>query len=227
MGWDTGWKPGIQSIPAIAPGYKKQTYPKGAVISVGEKLYISNTAIGTPEDFNKDHWDETDVMSCISDVSGDVKILYGSSNPGGTTYPDAEDVVNAVAQGKEVIIFWNSSGNLFVYRLERMFGYDASGDDSYVFRCIEDYNQTKILSQVGGTYTWSWKMDNKIPYPSSIAVQYSDQSTYAEGDYCMYRGQLYECTTAVTAEEPFDFNKWTNTSVSEQIGNVEALLAAL
>jgi hypothetical protein len=72
MGWDTGWKPGIQSIPAIAPGYKKQTYPKGAVISVGEKLYISNTAIGTPEDFNKDHWDETDVMSCISDVSGDI-----------------------------------------------------------------------------------------------------------------------------------------------------------
>jgi len=158
---------------------------------------------------------------------GGVKILYGSSNPGGTTYPDAEDVVNAVAHGKEVIIFWNSSGNLFVYRLEYMFGYDASGDDSYVFRCIEDYNQTKILSQVEGTYTWSWKMDNKIPYPSSIAVQYSDQSTYAEGDYCMYRGQLYECTTAVTAEEPFDIDKWTNTSVSEQIGNVEALLAAL
>lgn len=72
MGWDTGWKPGIQSIPAIAPGYKKQTYPKGAVISVSEKLYVSNTAIGTPEDFNKDHWDETDVMSCISDVSGDI-----------------------------------------------------------------------------------------------------------------------------------------------------------
>jgi hypothetical protein len=227
MGWDTGWKPGIQSIPAIAPGYKKQTYPKGAVISVGEKLYISNTAISTPEDFNKDHWDETDVMSCISDVSGDVKILYGSSNPGGTTYPDAEDVVDAVAHGKEVIIFWNSSGNLFVYRLEYMFGYALSGDDTYVFRCIEDYNHTKILSQVEGIYTWSWEIDNKIPYPSSIAVQYSDQSTYAEGDYCMYHGQLYVCTTAISSGEPWTSSHWAGTSVSEQIGNVEELLAAL
>lgn len=171
-------------------------------------------------------WSESAVWVKVGGDGG-VKILYGSSNPGGTTYPDAEDVVNAVAHGKEVIIFWNSSGNLFVYRLEYMFGYDVSGDDRYVFRCIEDYNQTKILSQVDGTYTWSWKTDNKIPHPSSIAVQYSDQSTYAVGDYCMFGGMLYECTTAVTTEEPFDINKWTHTSVAEQIGNVETLLAAL
>lgn len=158
---------------------------------------------------------------------GGIKILYGSSNPGGTTYPDAEDVVNAVEHGKEVVIFWNESGNLYVYRLEYMFGYAASGDDKYVFRCIEDYNQTKILTQVEGTYTWSWEMDNKIPYPSSIAAQYSDQSTYTEGDYCMYHGQLYVCITAITTAEDWTPAHWHMTSAAEQIGNVEELLAAL
>lgn len=166
-----------------------------------------------------------EIIESIVSIGG-VKILYGSSNPGGTTYPDAEDVVNAVEQGKEVIIFWNSSGDLYVYRLEYMLGYAKSGDDAYVFRCIEDYNQTKILSKAGGTYTWSWEMDNKIPYPSSIAAQYSE-STYAEGDFCMYRGQLYICTTAIPVAEVWNYSHWTPTNVAEQIGNVEALLAAL
>lgn len=171
-------------------------------------------------------WTEDDEWFKVGGDGG-VKILHGSSNPGGTTYPDAEDVVNAVEQGKEVIIFWNASGSLYVYRLEYMLGYAASGDDRYVFRCIEDYNQTKILTQVGGTYTWSWEMDNKIPYPSSIAAQYSDQSTYAEGDYCMYRGQLYVCITAIATAEAWTAAHWTETSVESIIGNVATLLAAL
>lgn len=163
------------------------------------------------------------LLDAINDIVKDsgVKILYGSSNPGGTTYPDAEDVVNAVEHGKEVIIFWNASGRLYVYHLEYMFGYAASGDDSYVFRCIKDYNETKILTQVEGVYTWSREMGNKIPYPSSIAAQYSDQSTYAEGDYCMYLGQLYVCITAITTAEDWTPAHWHETSAAEQIGSID------
>jgi hypothetical protein len=113
MGWDTGWKPGIQSIPAIAPGYKKQTYPKGAVISVGEKLYISNTAIGTPEDFNKDHWDETDVMSCISDISGEIAV-FDVSPAQGKPYPTFSQIYSEVTAGKTValrVVSYNGSSD--------------------------------------------------------------------------------------------------------------------
>ena len=158
---------------------------------------------------------------------GGVKVLHGSSNPGGTTYPDPQDVVNAVAQGKEVLIFWDSSGNLYVYRLEYMRGYSTSGDDSYIFRCLQDYNQTKVLSQADGTYTWSSKMDNKIPYPAVIAPQYSEANTYAVGDYCMHAGLLYVCNTAIATAEEWNPAHWTQKSVEDEIGDVKSKIGSV
>ena len=171
-------------------------------------------------------WTEDDEWFKLGGEGG-VKILHGSSNPGGTTYPDAEDVVNAVAQGKEVLIFWNENGNLYIYRLEYMSGYGVSGDDEYVFRCLEDYNQAKVLTQVGGTYTWSWRMDNKIPCPGSIAPRYSDVNTYAVGDYCMYAGLLYVCNTAIATAEDWTPSHWNQTSVASEIGNIGTILASI
>ena len=158
---------------------------------------------------------------------GGVKVLHGSSNPGGTTYPDADDVINAVAQGKDVIILWNQQGNLFVYRLMYVFGYDSSGDKGYYFRCIQDQNELKKLSVSSGVGTWSRSVINSIAHPTSIADTYSDTSTSDVGDYCMFGGLMYVCITAITTEEPFDITHWSRTSVVEQIGNVETLLSAL
>lgn len=158
---------------------------------------------------------------------GGVKVLHGSSNPGGTTYPDAQDVVNAVAQGKEVLIFWDSSGNLYVYRLEYMRGYSTSGDDSYIFRCLQDYNQVKFLTQVDGTYTWSSVTDNKIPYPSDIAPQYSDANTYAVGDYCTHAGLLYVCNTAIETEEAWTPAHWTQRDVGTDIVALKSAIGSV
>lgn len=158
---------------------------------------------------------------------GGVKVLHGSSNPGGTTYPDAQDVVNAVAQGKEVLIFWNSSGNLYVYRLEYMLGYSTSGDDSYVFRCLQEYNHVKVLTQFEGTYTWSSQMENKIAHPAAIASKYSDANIYAVGDYCMYAGLLYVCNTAIATAEDWTPSHWNQTSAASEIGNIGTILASI
>lgn len=171
-------------------------------------------------------WTEDDEWFPLGGEGG-VKVLHGSSNPGGTTYPDADDVINAVAQGKDVIILWNQQGNLFVYRLMYVFGYGSSGDKGYYFRCLQDQNELKKLSVVSDVATWSRSVINSITHPTSIADTYSDTSTYDVGDYCMFGGLMYECTTAIATAEPFDITHWSRTSVADLIGNVEALLAAL
>ena len=158
---------------------------------------------------------------------GGIKVLHGSSNPGGTTYPTDKDVIDAVDQDKDVIILWNSSDNLYIYRLVYVFGYGSSGDKEYHFRCLQDQNELKKLSVSGGVGTWSRAVVNGIAHPISIANTYSDSSTYVVGDYCTFGGLMYKCAIAVTTPEPFDITKWSVTSVAAQIGNVEALLAAL
>lgn len=171
-------------------------------------------------------WTEDDEWFKLGGDGG-VKVLHGSSNPGGTTYPDAEDVITAVEQNKEVIILWNQQGNLFIYSLVYVYGYGSSGDKAYHFRCLRDPNEQKTLSVSGGVSTWSRSTVNSIALPVSIADLYSDASTYAVGDYCMFGGEMYECTTAISTPETWTPAHWTYTSVAEQIGNLEALLAAL
>ena len=59
---------------------------------------------------------------------------------------------------------------------------------------------------------------------SSIATPYDSTATYVVGDLVMNEGVLYQCSVAVTTPEEFDSNKWTATSVSGMIGNIEQLL---
>lgn len=49
---------------------------------------------------------------------------------------------------------------------------------------------------------------------NNIADEYDNTSTYLVNDYCIYEGQLYQCTTAVTTAETFDPNKWALTSIT-------------
>lgn len=46
-----------------------------------------------------------------------------------------------------------------------------------------------------------------------IAPAFSDQSTYALGDYVIYDGKLYECTTAVTVAGSWVAANWTESKV--------------
>ena len=46
-----------------------------------------------------------------------------------------------------------------------------------------------------------------------IAPAFSESSTYALGDYVMYEGKLYECTTAVTVAGPWVAANWTESKV--------------
>lgn len=50
-----------------------------------------------------------------------------------------------------------------------------------------------------------------------IADDFSTESTYAVGDYVIYNGDLYKCTTAVTTAGAWDSNDWTETLVMDEV----------
>ena len=59
------------------------------------------------------------------------------------------------------------------------------------------------------------KADNDI-----IADEYSNMDTYFVGDYCMYNGTPYRCTTAITTPEDFNLSHWGGVIIASEIENV-------
>ena len=52
----------------------------------------------------------------------------------------------------------------------------------------------------------------------TIAEVYDSTDTYAVGDYVIYQGTLYKCTTAINVGESFDPAKWTSVKVMDEVG---------
>ena len=50
-----------------------------------------------------------------------------------------------------------------------------------------------------------------------IADDFDSTATYAVGDYCIYNGSLYKCTTAVTTAGDWDSSDWTETLVMDEV----------
>lgn len=55
----------------------------------------------------------------------------------------------------------------------------------------------------------------------NIAAEYSASSTYAVGDYCIYDGQLYRCTTAISTAEAWNAAHWTAVTVADEITDLK------
>lgn len=55
----------------------------------------------------------------------------------------------------------------------------------------------------------------------NIAAEYSASSTYAVGDYCIYDGQLYRCTTAITTAEAWTAAHWTMATVGGELTDLK------
>ncbi|MBP7319530.1 MAG: hypothetical protein KA953_00545 [Lachnospiraceae bacterium] len=52
---------------------------------------------------------------------------------------------------------------------------------------------------------------------SNIASEYSPSATYAVGDYRLYNGALYRCTTAITTPEAWNSAHWTAIPAMDEI----------
>ena len=69
----------------------------------------------------------------------------------------------------------------------------------------------KFLDSTGLTY-----FINKIVY-GITSPKFSTGSTYTVGDFVIYTGNLYRCTTAVTVAGAWSASKWVQTTVKGEI----------
>ncbi|MBO6243449.1 MAG: hypothetical protein J6O41_02635, partial [Clostridia bacterium] len=61
---------------------------------------------------------------------------------------------------------------------------------------------------------------NNTKLNKTIATDvYSNLSTYAVGDYCIYGNTLYKCTTAITTAEEWNSSHWTVTTIATEINS--------
>lgn len=51
----------------------------------------------------------------------------------------------------------------------------------------------------------------------NIASAYDSTATYAVGDLCIYNGNLYECTTAISTAEEWTAAHWTQKTVAQEL----------
>lgn len=86
----------------------------------------------------------------------------------------------------------------------------------------------KVLTvNSNGTPVWvSGGGGSDAPFSTAIAPEFSTSGTYDAGDAVMYNGKRYVSNESQTMVS-WDSTKWTEKSVEDEIGNVEALLAAL
>ena len=66
---------------------------------------------------------------------------------------------------------------------------------------------------------------NAESYLQYIADAYSNQQTYAVGDYCIYDGNLYRCVTAITTAESWTAAHWVQTTLIDEVIRVENKIA--
>ena len=57
-----------------------------------------------------------------------------------------------------------------------------------------------------------------------LADDYSTSGTYAVGDYVIYSGDLYRCTTAITTAEAWTAAHWTLVQVGTELGGLKSAL---
>lgn len=99
----------------------------------------------------------------------------------------------------------------------------------------------KLSVKRGDFVSWGvngWKLEPNMKFlttldsfdMSQLAPEYRSLTfPIAEGTLCMYARRLYTCSASggIPTSEDWDSTHWTQTKVSEIIGNVEQLLAAL
>lgn len=62
---------------------------------------------------------------------------------------------------------------------------------------------------------------------ADLAAEYDATATYAVGDYVIYEGQLYRCTTAIETAEAWTASHWTAVQLGDEVGDLRSALNEL
>ena len=209
------------------------------------------TSTATVADLVADRFGVLDTSDITKKLPGN--LLGGGGGGGGTEialfevmwdldendyiFPSAQDVIQAVSEYIEVRLVFHSPGGVnYVYSLtyKSSLHYEWTSED-----CQAKFN----LDGAGTPVTWTWtagdtsltqavgSLDTDIGnIGGSIAPAYSSLTFPVEyGTLCMYAKRLYYCSVngGIQSAETWNAEHWTQAKLSEIIGNVETLLAAL
>lgn len=229
-----------------------ETYQPNDVVVYNNELYVCITT--HTGDWDADDFAPTDMTTAMAAIGDEIKILEVTWNTSTSSYvfPAVTDVVEAVDNYESVVLRYTSPSGVRRFYLLNEFKrntvyYFINVDDHDVFKielddgdlvwdnaelydgALNDTSknapQTKVVDAAIGN------LDTDIgKIGGSIAPAYSSLTfPIAEGTLCMYARRLYTCSASggIPASEEWTAGHWTQTRVSDIIGNVEQLLAAL
>ena len=124
----------------------------------------------------------------------------------GSTTPTAADA------GKYIkLIIANASSTAIYIKVTDLVDLYTGGSSTYIDVTIS--NSNVITATLNATAVALLNKADSAVQPDVIASAFSTASIYALGDYVMYNGKLYECTTAVTTAGAWNAGNWTESKV--------------
>lgn len=155
----------------------------------------------------------------------------------GNDYPDGDAILAEQQKGKTVVLVKYVSGYGgytydYYYLNFRVAGTIGQVSATYLefFPADNSKKYIKAYKDLDAAEPeWVWTIENaKVPLATAIAPDYDPTSTYPTvGTAVMHNGLRYVSNTAINTAEDWTSAHWTEKSVEDEIGNVEALLAAL
>lgn len=128
-------------------------------------------------------------------------------------YPTYQEVAASVSAGKMpvILLYVHNSPvrRCFVFRWLSGGYAHFDNDSQYVEISNENVVETGYIND------------------KNLAADYDPTATYSVGNYCMYHNELFVCTTDISVAEEWNGSKWQRISMSDIVGNVETLLAAI
>ena len=82
------------------------------------------------------------------------------------------------------------------------------------------YTKTQMDTTMANYYNKT-QIDSKVTQiNNNTATAYSSSSQYSVGDYCLYNGALYRCTTAIPSGEAWTAGHWTSVDIADDMRRV-------
>lgn len=170
----------------------------------------------------------------IKDTASHVKEIFWCT--GGIT--TSLEIEAALSEGKYPVLKPSYSfGNPYLPYVIQETGASYDGQTlvsfkKYVFEAVDAdgtcYRQKLKVNTTNNTEEWeSYSNDKTLTtlysfnlLKGSIAINYSNQSTYEVGDYVIYGNQLYRCKTTISTAENWNSSHWQSVTLADEVENL-------
>jgi len=152
------------------------------------------------------------VVEIFFDSSDDTLHEGSISGPDVTTAIKGSTTPTSADAGKYIkLVIANASSTAIYIKVTDLVDLYTGGSSTYIDVTIDGSNV--ITASLNATAIALLNKADSAVQPDVIAAAFSTTSTYALGDYVMYNGKLYECTTAVTTAGAWNAGNWTESKV--------------